>query len=270
MGNVKEISWKVLLTYLLVSAGMVSLVNLVLFPSNLFTPMARATEGLIDSTLQANLLNIAVFCLFVFAWGKLRPSDVGLKWDKLGQAVALTALLWMLTQGVVLLLNWINGDIHLDPAWAERGVTPMLGALLGQLLGNALFEEVQYRGFYLSQFYLKIKSKRGRLARAILAMLGLFILSHIPNRIFSGYQLADLPLDFLLLSIWGLFFTGIYLLSGNLFLAVGVHALVNRPTLVTASTIPPQVILFFLTWVIIAILRARSKRSKTVAAQQDS
>lgn len=270
MGNVKETSWKVILTYLLVSAGMVSLINLVLFPNNFFAPLARATGNLLDATLQANLLSIAIFCAFVFVWGKLRPSDIGLKWNKLGQAIALTALLWVATQGIVLLLNWINGDIHLHPAWAERGVTSMIGGLLGQLLGNTLFEEMQYRGFYLAQFYLKIKGERWRQARAILLMLGLFILSHIPNRIFSGYQLADLPLDFALLFIWGLFFTAIYLLSGNLFLAVGVHALVNRPTLITEPTFPPEAILFFLTWIIIAVLRARFRRSTTVTVRSNS
>ncbi len=56
-------------------------------------------------------------------------------------------------------------------------------------------------------------------------MLGIFILSHIPNRIFHGYSLADIPLDFALLFAWGLFFTAIYLVSGNLFLAIGVHSL---------------------------------------------
>ena len=173
MFNVKEASWKVILVCLLASIGMVMLVNLVLFPGPFFDPIIRATGGLIDATLQANLLNILVFSLIVFVWGRLRPSDVGLDWSKLGQGVSLTALLWLATQAIVLLVNRINGDVHLDPLWSERGVTVVLGGLIAQLLGNAFYEEILYRGFYLSQFHLKIREPnvRRRLAWAILSML---------------------------------------------------------------------------------------------------
>jgi membrane protease YdiL (CAAX protease family) len=263
MFNIKEAPWKVILVYLLVSIGLTMLINLVLFPSPFFMPIARGTWGLIDGTLQANLINILVFCLIVFGWGKLRPADVGLKWGKLAQGVYLTALLWLAIQAIVLLINWINDDVHLDPIWSERGVTVVIGGLLGQLLGNAFFEEMAYRGFYLGQFYLKIKipNERRRLVWAILTMLGLFMLSHIPNRIFSGYTLADIPLDFIFLFAWGLFFTVIYLISGNLFLAIGVHALVNRPTLITEATFPVQVVLFFLTCILLVVLHVRRSRA---------
>ncbi|HET9905874.1 MAG TPA: CPBP family intramembrane glutamic endopeptidase [Anaerolineales bacterium] len=264
MFNVKEAPWKVILVFLLVSTCMTALINLVLFPGPLFDPISNATSYLIDGTLQANLINILVFALIIFGWGKLRPIDVGLDWGKLAQGLCLTALLWLGMQGIVLLINWINGDIHLDPAWSERGVTRMIGGLIAQLLGNALFEEMEYRGFYLSQFYLKLKNQSGRqrLFWAVLSMLVLFVLSHIPNRIFFGYSLADIPLDFALLFAWGLFFTAIYLISGNLFLAIGVHALSNRPTLITEATFPPQALLFILTWILLAVLSFQKRQRR--------
>ena len=137
----------------------------------------------------------------------------------------------------------------------------MLGGFLAQLAGNAFYEEMTYRGFYLKQFYLKIRNpnERRRLTLAILSMVGLFILSHIPNRIFSGYTLADIPLDFALLFGWGLFFTAVYLFSGNLFLAIGVHALSNRPTLITEATFPVQALLFLLTCILLVVLQRRSR-----------
>lgn len=269
MLNVKEAPWKVILIQLLVTVAMISLVNLVLFPGPFLHPIARLTGGLIDGTLQANLLNILLFGLIVFGWGKLRPADVGLEWGKLAQGLSLTALLWLATQTVALFISWISGAVRIDPMWSEHGVTPVLGALLAQLAGNAFFEEMSYRGFYLSQFYLKIKnaSERQRITQAILSMLGLFILSHIPNRIFKGYTLADMPLDFALLFAWGLFFTAIYLYSGNLFLAIGVHALVNRPTLITEASFPPQAILFLLTCLLLFALRRRTRsfQQRTIA-----
>ena len=170
-------------------------------------------------------------------------------------------LLWLAAQAVVLLINGVNGDIHFDPAWSERGVTTMLGALIAQLAGNAFFEEVNCRGFYLSQLYLKIRTpdERDRRWWAIFSMLGLFVLSHIPNRIFNGYSLADIPLDFVLLFCYGLFFTAVYLISGNLFLAIGVHALLNGPTLITEAPFPAQIILFLLTCILLAILRRHNR-----------
>jgi hypothetical protein len=263
MFNVKEAPWKVILLYVLVSIGLVMLINLVLFPSTVFDPISKATAGLVDATLQAGLLSMLVFSLIVFGWAKLRPSDVGLDWSRLGQGLLLTALLWLATQAIVLLINALNGDIHLDPLWKERGVTTVIGWLIAQLLGNAFYEEVLYRGFYLSQFYLKIHeaNERRRLAWAILAMLGLFILSHIPNRIFHGYSLADIPLDFALLFAWGLFFTAIYLISGNLFLAIGVHALINRPAMITEATFPVQALIFILTWILLAVVRRQQRKA---------
>lgn len=264
MLNVKEAPWKVILLFLVASIVLISVINLVLFPGPFFDPISRATGGLINATLQANILNLLLFCLIVFGWGKLRPHDVGLDWSKLKQGIVLTALLWLAAQVIVLLINWINRDIHLDPIWSERGITAVLGGLIGQLLGNALFEETEYRGFYLSQFYLKLKTQneKWRLAWSVLAMLALFILSHIPNRIFAGYTLADIPQDFVFLFINGLFFTIVYLVSGNLFLAVGIHALMNRPTMITEATFPAGILIGLLGLILIIVMWIRKRQSE--------
>ena len=263
MFNVKEAPWKVILVFLVVSVTLASVINLVLFPSPFFTPIVRATGGLIGATLQANILFFLVFSLIVFGWGKLRPKDVGLDPSKLTQAISLTVLLWIVTQVIVLLINWINGDIHLDPVWSQRGVTVVIGWLIAQLLGNALYEEMSYRGFYLSQFYLKLnmQNEKQRRTVSVLAMLILFILSHIPNRIFAGLSLADIPLDFTLIFIWGLLFTLIYLVSGNLFLAVGVHALLNKPTTITEAPFPASLLVAALAAIMLLILWLQKRKS---------
>src|SRR5512140_619638 len=153
----KETSWKVILVYLLASLCMTVLINLILFPGSFFDPVSKATSNLINATLQANLLNILIFSLIVFGWGKLRPCDVGLEWRKLAQGLSLTVLIWVVVQSIALLVSWIDGDIHFDPSWNEQGVTTVLGGLIAQLAGNALIEEMEFRGFYLRQFHHKIK-----------------------------------------------------------------------------------------------------------------
>lgn len=263
MFNVKEAPWKVILVFLAASITLASVINLVLFPSEFFHPIGRATGGLVDATLQANILNILVFSLIIFGWGKLRPKDVGLDPSKLKQAVSLTVLLWIATQAILLLINWINGDIHLDPVWSERGVTVVFGWLIAQLLGNALYEEMSFRGFYLSQFHLKLnmQNEKQRRVVAVLAMLTLFILSHIPNRIFAGYTLSEIPLDFALLFIWGLLFTLFYLVSENLFLAVGIHALLNKPTMITEAPFEASMLVAILGILLLVVLWLRKRRS---------
>ncbi len=270
MLNVKPVPWKVILTYLVLNTCLTALINLVLFPSPFFDPIYKATGGLIDATLQANLLNILLFCLLIFGWGKLRPIDVGLDWGKLKQGLSLTLLLWMLAQAIVLLINWINGDIHLDPVWAKFGVTAVLGGLIAQLAGNAFFEEMEYRGFYLRQFYIHNQApvERERLSWALFYMAGLFAVSHIPNRIFSG-AIGNFPMDFILLFIWGMFFAAVYLVSGNLFLAIGVHALMNQPTMITKATFPAGILVAILGLIMIVFMGVRKRKTARLEQQQE-
>ena len=86
-------------------------------------------------------------------------------------------------------------------------------------------------------------------------MLALFVLSHIPNRIFMGYTVGEMLIDIPILLGYGLLFTIIYLVTENLFVAVGVHALVNEPTLVTALPFPAQLILLVMVVVMLVVWR---------------
>jgi membrane protease YdiL (CAAX protease family) len=114
----------------------------------------------------------------------------------------------------------------------------MLGALLAQLFGNALAEETIYRGFLLPQTWLKLPIAQHpgwRLLLTVLISQGVFALSHIPNRIFNGMPITAMAPDMLILLAFGLYFTFLYLRTGNLFIAVGVHALVNQPVSIIQS-----------------------------------
>ena len=168
MRIVKEISSKVLTIYYVIVIGLGMLINLVLFRGPWFGPVARATAGLVNGTLQANLIGLALFCLFVFGLGRLKPADVGLEWRKLPRALALTGLLWAGMQAASLIFGWIGG-VSFDPIWRQRGVIAVLGLLIGQLLGNALVEELLYRGLLLPQFFLKLKISNPKWLRCFTA-----------------------------------------------------------------------------------------------------
>ena len=124
------------------------------------------------------------------------------------------------------------GSVALSAEWVNPAF--MVGLVLTQIFGNALFEEIAYRGFMFPQLYLRMTGLRARpwarLALALLISQGLFALSHIPNRIYLGMTPSEIALDLLMLLGWGTLYTLIYLRTDNLFIVVGIHALGNTPT----------------------------------------
>ena len=116
----------------------------------------------------------------------------------------------------------------------------MIGGILGQLFGNALAEETVFRGFFFPQFYYKFGKRLGRVRALVTAALVsqvAFALLHLPNRLFvKGVPSSELLGDQVQLVVMGLVFLAIYVVTRNLFVAVGIHALANDPApLIQAS-----------------------------------
>lgn len=109
----------------------------------------------------------------------------------------------------------------------------VFGGFLGQIFGNALLEEVLFRGFLLVQIYLllnkvkKVKNNTSRIVYAMLISQSIFAAIHIPNRIYSGLVGMDFVYDFIVLVILGVIFSLLYVLTKNLFFVIGVHSLMN-------------------------------------------
>ncbi len=214
--------------------ALTAVVNLVLFAGNTFRPLASATGGLLTGSLLANLVFIVVLVVgIVLRLGRLRLYDVGLIPRHIPVGVLCTLGIWgaaqLLHLGASLLLY---GSAAMSAEWANPGF--MIGLVLTQIFGNALFEEIAYRGFLFPQLYLRLTGLRAqpwqRLALAVLVSQGLFALSHIPNRIYLGMTAGEIALDLILLLGWGTLYTLIYLRTDNLFIVVGMHALGNTPT----------------------------------------
>jgi membrane protease YdiL (CAAX protease family) len=156
-------------------------------------------------------------------------------------ALAMTAFLWLSAQAVQGFIQLVQtGTVTTEPAWVTRGAPVVLGCLLAQLLGNALYEEIAFRGFLLPQVFSKLEKWRDhsglRLGIALVISQGMFALVHIPIRIYGGSDIVSLAPNLLYLLFLGCFFAVIYLRTGNLFFAVGVHTLLNAPTAVLGSS----------------------------------
>ncbi|MEW5826454.1 MAG: type II CAAX endopeptidase family protein [Candidatus Bipolaricaulota bacterium] len=222
-----------LAAFFLCYVGLSLFINLVVFPSPWLDPVARATRGLISPTLVVNLALLAI-CV----GGVLRLAG-GLRWrDVAGgswafrQGAASVLLLWVITQAIAAATVRLAGEaVLLDPAWTGVGSLAVVGNVLAQVAGNALFEEIAFRGVLLPRVFRRLRTKRPWL-RPLLAVAlsqALFALFHIPNRIYSGLPAADFPLELLRLFGLGSLFAVVYLRTGSLTFTLGVHALLNEP-----------------------------------------
>lgn len=239
---VRSVGWKVIGLVVLLHLLLTSLVNLWLFPSGLLSPIQTGTRGLITVTLVANLLFMAVVFPVIFLVGKLKAKDLalvpalGFGPSSIAVGLMWTAVAWLLVHGVTLIMvlaGW--GPLEWNGLWLTPTGVEWLGRSIGQFFGNAFYEEVVFRAFLIPQFLLAIKKRNrkmgwGRcLLYALLVSQLIFAMTHIPHRINNGVYsgAASVVADQLFLLIAGLLLSAVFLLSRNLYAAVGVHALVN-------------------------------------------
>jgi hypothetical protein len=204
--------------------------NLVATPSELLPSLPAATGYVIAPTFLNAAPLIIIMGLLLILVGRLRCNDFGLIRQRFLPAVVWVLCTWLAAQ-LFFVLTHLD-DISLDPAWHGRIVKTISNTVTGQMLGNALYEEVFWRAFVMSQVVLllvhRMKWTFGKaLAWAIILSSILFAVSHLPHdfahdlsvqKIF-GLQVARLA--------GGLAFAGIFLLSNNIFIAIGLHGLSN-------------------------------------------
>lgn len=211
--------------------------------------LRRGSAGLLQPTLILNWLAMLLIVLGLFFMiGRLRPVDVGLNIAQLWQAAGITAAIWIIVQ----LILWTAGAIagqQLDVRPTPPGIeaTYLVGIFLAQLLGNALYEEIAFRGFLLPQFFIRFRKKDSKapLLRAILASQFIFALVHIPMLLSRG---GNHWVSLTWIFAGGIFLALLYIRTENLFLTIGLHTLINAPTPFASTGFPPQsiVVVFIL------------------------
>lgn len=215
------------------------LINQWFFPARVWLPLADLTAFIISGTLQAGWISIIILVGFViFFLGRLRPYEVGLEWSRVGVGLVYTLAIWLGLHAVLLIWTHLAGALLVFAA----DPLPLTSAFLGQIAGNALAEEIVYRGFLLVQCFFLLRGKFSAkkwqwAAAAILLCTAIFAFSHIPNRLMKdSYDSAGAVLqDQFGLFVGGTVFCLAYLRSQNLFFVVGIHALGNRPSALFAA-----------------------------------
>ncbi len=211
-------------------------VNLWFAERELYRPLVDASDGLLHPALQVCLPS-ALLLLLVLRLAGLRIRDVGLVPARLPVGILATLVLWILANAVALV--GLGGEL----TWARypgKSLSMVVGHPLGQFLGNALFEELVYRGLFLAQFVLLLRArglgaKRTAWLAALLSAV-VFAVPHIPNRLMKDdYEvLGDVFADQGRLLFQGMILAWVYLRTGNLWWTIGLHGLANYPTLALA------------------------------------
>lgn len=186
----------------------------------------------------------------------LRPGDVGLRGEHFLPGIVGTVAFWVGVQLILLLYGVVSGA---EIAWAERWswtAPPMIaGALLAQLLGSALSEELVYRGFLIPQleglFRRLLPSHKISLVGAIVVSSAAFAAMHVPNLLRLG---MDPGLQFLIPTFAGIVFSLLYVFSRNLFFVVGVHSVGNWGMPLVQAGLPVDLVVFGLRIVLVIAL----------------
>ena len=156
-----------------------------------------------------------------------------------------------------------DGAVSWGGEWRGLGVTAVSGALLAQLFGNALYEEILFRGVLLRQTYWRLETTRLTNLQTLEFAISqsLFALIHLPILLSGGLSpiaaFSQLPAIF----VAGSAFAVLYARSDNLMLCVGIHALASKPTLLVTDRFDlPDNLVFAVVMCIILAALWRTKR----------
>lgn len=241
ISSTREVSGRLVIEILMVHIVLTSLINLVVFPAGWFDPLSGATEGLINGTLQAYLV---FFLVMGFIWRKkcgFGLGDLALHRSKLLMGLIVLVVAYAFQQITPLL----HGQELKFASWWETRSSWILGDFFGgQLLGNSLYEEVFFRAFLISQLTLLMRRRlnwgfyKCLISSIILSQL-IFALVHVPNRIYSlgpEYDWQEFLYDQRMLFAVGILMSIIFLLTNNLFIPIGIHAMANSSPNIFSGT----------------------------------
>ena len=246
---------------MVVAFGMGAFTNLVVFPTGALQWVHVSTNGWIDGTFLGYVPQIIVVGFLFWKVGKLRWNDFGLTWSRLWWGLGWTAFAWCIIQVTPFIFS--SSEIVVRPEWSTHASWMLCDFVEGQLMSNALVEEVIFRAFLITQFAIlfhRVLNWNWTVAvfAAVLVSAFIFSIWHIPNRINLGHYetAADVWSDQWFLFKAAVFFALIFILTNNLFIVVGIHALDNSsPDIFTGTNFTVTEILLLAIFITMGVWR---------------
>jgi membrane protease YdiL (CAAX protease family) len=224
--------------------------------------VVAATRGVVALTLLLALVIVMMVGSVAIATG-LTLADFGIRKESVREAGVVLLGGYCGVQIILLAVALLSGyGVH-----PGRGLTQPVGAVVGSVIAQvfvlSVIEEATFRGFLFRQCLVRAHSPRSfcsyASAGAVAAIA--FSLSHIPQRLFTGFHGGGLVLELFGLWMIGLLATYLYVRSQNLMLVIAFHALSNQPAPLFASALSAQGAVGCVVLVIIVVLELR-KRSR--------
>ena len=235
--------WTLLLA-LVVTTALATAGNL--YQSTFFAfvrPLVDGTGWLVHPTLLIYIPLIGVVIgAILMGVGSLSWADIGIVRSDLRTGVATLVVTWLLMQAVGAYTAYSNGlPFELPAVWNTVGVSHVIGDFLGQLFGNAPFEEIVFRGVLLVQGFKLLRARlpgipdRLSFAFVLIVTQVIFALYHIPTRLMAGVPVESLIPVLVLPFIFGIMLSLVYYRTGNLFVPIVLHTFLNAPLMVVGS-----------------------------------
>ena len=187
----------------------------------------QSSDGIIRGDL---LVNFYLFSIVVVSstLSGLSLSDIGLSLKDIKHGVLITSVYFILFNVIAIILSIVfHKDILIEYDSIKQNANYMICETICQLFGNALFEEVFWRGFLLIQLtkvFHKI-TKKTILALAVSAIIG-SVMHAYGHSHGTGFQGLGMERSFGLI-VSGIFCCVMYLLFNNIFAIIGIHAIMN-------------------------------------------
>jgi membrane protease YdiL (CAAX protease family) len=234
--RIREVGWPTITLFLVVSTG-------VFVQLPVFQRVGALREVFAGPSWRSNLVIFAIVLVLavvgvLFGFGRLRPADVGLRRDNLGEGIIVTVTVWALIQLIEVVGDIATGSaVSIAPSWTRDGIGPTLAWTAAMFLGAALYEEIGYRGFLFPQLYLNIGgTPRARLWIALILSQVVFAVTHIPAHVTLRHMSGSaLWTTVVLQGIIGCMLVLLYLRTRNLWISIGIHGLANAPTPLVAG-----------------------------------
>jgi membrane protease YdiL (CAAX protease family) len=245
--HTRAVSWGMLAIFVVGSSAFLVLVLALEQTATLSALLGRSDIPQNAFFFATQLLVVVGGLLFSVA--RLRPSDVGLVRCKLLQGVVTTILVWIVIQVTTVISEYVTADgPSLARSWQSGRAASTLVWFLVMLLGAGLFEEIVNRGFLYPQMYLKFRGSHiVRIAAALLVSQCLFAVAHIPAHILVRHMPArQIAMTVIAQGFAGVMLALLYLRTRNLWIGMGVHALVNAPTALFTARMPAETFLMLL------------------------
>lgn len=232
LGGVRQVAPWFIVLVVLIQWALGAFMNLVVAPTGFFQSIHRATDGWVNATFLNYLPYYALLGFLAWKIGRMRWHDLGASWARLKWGVVWTLIAWGITQLTPFLFS--NDGIEIRPEWAGHAPHYVLEFIEGQFIANALEEELVFRVFLISQITLllvrswNVKWVSALVAATIVAGV-IFSVAHVPHRIIgdSYGSVSDFWGDQLYLNVIAIYFSMLFLLTNNIFIVVGIHALSN-------------------------------------------